>query len=302
MFNNKLSVIITTYNQSDYIKKAINSVLAQKQCPDFEVIIGDDASSDGTSNIITTYLEEYSDKIKYIRHGNNVGMLQNLKSCIDACTGEYIAICEGNDYWTDEYKLKKQCEILENNKNISLCFTNINLLKQKSNEILKHCDKIKQKLSNQFSIKDLIKFNNPIGNFSCCMYRRDAILNFIPNSYYEEKGAADWLFNMYILDKSEGYYLKDVCSIYRILETSIYNRQSAFEKNMKLIESSAHYNVLFEYKYAKYFLKFLENTIDALKINNEKSLLNIHFPISKQKEINVYVTRTKKVEKDNYAK
>jgi glycosyltransferase involved in cell wall biosynthesis len=121
-----LSVCFLTYNQIDFVKKALDSVLVQKTDFPFEIIIGDDASSDGSSDIIDQYQRKHSDKIKILRSTENLGrhtgdgtlnIIRNLR----ACRGKYIAFLEGDDYWTDPLKLQKQVSYLEANPEFSAC-------------------------------------------------------------------------------------------------------------------------------------------------------------------------------------
>lgn len=108
----KLSVGILTYNQAQYIRQCLDAVLMQEVNFDYEIVIGDDASTDGTIAI----LEEYEDRVKtvkIIRSEKNEGISMNYKKVLSACTGDYIALCEGDDFWTDPHKLQVQVDFLE---------------------------------------------------------------------------------------------------------------------------------------------------------------------------------------------
>ena len=114
----KLSVIFITYNHKDYVEKALRSVLAQETDFPFEVVVGDDCSTDGTQDILKSIAAEYPEKIRlYLREENTGGRpTLNVYETTKRCTGEYLAYLEGDDYWTDTHKLQKQVDILENNK------------------------------------------------------------------------------------------------------------------------------------------------------------------------------------------
>ena len=116
-----ISTCIITYNQDKYIEKCIKGALEQKLDATYEIVIGDDSSTDQTSDICGFYAKEYPELIKYIRAEKNVGMNRNWINTIKNCSGKYIAYCEGDDYWIDPFKLKKQVEILENNTNFVGC-------------------------------------------------------------------------------------------------------------------------------------------------------------------------------------
>lgn len=110
-----MSVIMIAYNQEDYIARAIESVLAQKVPFDYELLIGDDASTDGTAQTIRRYAEKYPDRIKaYFRH-ENIGASANAVDLLLQSRGEYLAFCEGDDFWIDTEKLARQVSFLEKN-------------------------------------------------------------------------------------------------------------------------------------------------------------------------------------------
>ena len=109
----KVSVLVITYNHERYIRQALDSILMQKVDFDYKIVIGEDCSQDGTRKILMEYKEKHSDKIVLILHEENVGMHENLNSALRQCTGEYIANCEGDDYWIDPHKLQKQVDFLE---------------------------------------------------------------------------------------------------------------------------------------------------------------------------------------------
>ena len=113
MSNIEVSVCIITYMHEKYISQALDSVFMQKTNFDFEVIVGEDASTDGTREILLEYKEKYGDKLVLVLHDENVGVSKNSISVQKKVRGKYIASLEGDDFWTDEYKLQKQYDILE---------------------------------------------------------------------------------------------------------------------------------------------------------------------------------------------
>jgi glycosyltransferase involved in cell wall biosynthesis len=111
-----------TYNHENYIRQAIEGVLMQQTTFPIELIIGEDRSKDNTRMICQDYQLKYPDKIRLFLPESNLGMIQNFRSTLQASTGKYIAICEGDDYWTDPLKLQKQVDFLESNEEYSVCF------------------------------------------------------------------------------------------------------------------------------------------------------------------------------------
>lgn len=119
----KASIICVTYNQAKYIRRAIGSFLTQKTDFPFEIILADDCSTDGTSAICAEYAEKYTDLVRYLPSEKNVGGVENERRAIEAAQGEYIAVCEGDDYWLDNQKLQKQVEFMDAHPDYSVTWT-----------------------------------------------------------------------------------------------------------------------------------------------------------------------------------
>ena len=130
-----VSVIVLTYMHEEYILNALNSIQNQKVNFQLEIIIINDASIDLTDNLISEWLLNEKDKfnIKYFNNIKNVGMSKNFLKALSETTGKYVAILDGDDYWTDQYKLQKQVDFLENHPEYSHCWTRFNKLDEKTN-------------------------------------------------------------------------------------------------------------------------------------------------------------------------
>src|SRR5690554_6846745 len=138
-----VSVCVQTYNHEKYIKECLEGILMQQTTFPFEIILGEDESSDGTREICKAYAEKYPDIIRlFLRSRKDViyvnkrptgrfNLLENLK----VTKGKYVAICEGDDYWTDPLKLQKQVDFLEGNSEYSMCFHNAKFLYQGENHL-----------------------------------------------------------------------------------------------------------------------------------------------------------------------
>lgn len=123
-----LSVCMITYKHESFIAQAIEGVLMQKTDFPVELIIGEDCGPDNTRDICRSYADKYPDIIKLNFLDYNVGAQNNFVNTISLCTGKYIAICEGDDYWTDPYKLQKQVDFMEEHPEYSLCAHNAEVL------------------------------------------------------------------------------------------------------------------------------------------------------------------------------
>ncbi len=103
-----VSVNTITFNHAPYIRTCIEGALMQKTNFPFEIVIGEDCSTDGTREIVFEYANNYPEKIRVITSDANVGAMENDKRTNFSCRGEYIAYCEGDDFWIDPLKLQKQ--------------------------------------------------------------------------------------------------------------------------------------------------------------------------------------------------
>jgi glycosyltransferase involved in cell wall biosynthesis len=121
-----VSICIITYNHEQYITSAIDSVLMQETDFTCEMIIADDVSTDKTREILHKYAAKYP--IKLLLQKKNKGAAFNWRDLMEAPTGKYVAYFEGDDSWIDPFKLKKQFDLLENDKNIVLCYSNAKIL------------------------------------------------------------------------------------------------------------------------------------------------------------------------------
>jgi glycosyltransferase involved in cell wall biosynthesis len=125
----KLSILVPTFNHGKFIEQMLEGALRQRTNFDFDIIIGDDASMDGNALIINHYAKKYPNKIKAFLHRKNLGPTEprelggknNVGFLFSQAQSEYIALCEGDDYWTDPLKLQKQVDFLDNNLDYSLC-------------------------------------------------------------------------------------------------------------------------------------------------------------------------------------
>jgi glycosyltransferase involved in cell wall biosynthesis len=119
-----VSVVVLAYNQEKYIERAIRSILSQKVNFKYEIIIGEDCSTDNTRKICLALKDEFPNIINVICNSSNLGLLKNYISTISCAKGKYIAICAGDDYWIDENKLQTQVSFLDKNSSFSMVFTN----------------------------------------------------------------------------------------------------------------------------------------------------------------------------------
>lgn len=121
--NMKVSVVVCTYNQEKTIGRTLDSIIAQKTKYPFEIIIGEDCSTDGTRAICEKYAEDYPELIKLLPPAPNKGLMRNYRDCINASSGEYSMACAGDDWWSHEGKIDMQVDFLDANPDYVLVYT-----------------------------------------------------------------------------------------------------------------------------------------------------------------------------------
>ena len=116
-----VSICCITYNHEKYIAQCLDSFLMQRTSFRYEIILGEDCSTDSTRSIAEAYARQYPDRIRLLTGPVNVGAQKNLLRVLKRAAGKYIALCDGDDFWTDPAKLQKQVDFLENNPSYTMC-------------------------------------------------------------------------------------------------------------------------------------------------------------------------------------
>jgi glycosyltransferase involved in cell wall biosynthesis len=205
----RVSVVMTTYDHAQYIAQAIESVVQQKTDFPFEILIGEDCSSDGTREICQRFAERHPDRIRLFLSGHNLGAQENFRRIYDACRGEYIAVCEGDDYWCNQNKLQMQVTALDEHLGWSGCFHTARVVDETPG------------ITDSFlpltvppgvvSLEQLASENNIA---TCSVVYRRKIVPALPE-WFRSLALGDWPLNlMYAVHGPFGYIEEDM-SVYR---------------------------------------------------------------------------------------
>lgn len=124
MMEDKISVIVATYNQEDTIARTLDSILMQRCHLPIEIVVGEDCSTDSTRTVCESYAQRCPHIVRLMPKTPNKGMIRNYYDCLMACRGKYIADCAGDDFWTDPEKLEKELRIMEEHPTVTLVHTN----------------------------------------------------------------------------------------------------------------------------------------------------------------------------------
>lgn len=192
-----VSVCCITYNHEHFIEKTIQGFLEQHTNFDYEILIHDDASTDNTSNIIKKYEKQYPTKIKVIYQKENIFSKDRnplFEVLIPLVKGKYIALCEGDDYWIEPYKLQKQVDYLESNLDCSLCFTNGYNFIQKNGKFSEYISPSTVLIKERYETEDLL-FENFIPTASIVF--RKKLLKGI-SKFIKSAPIGDMIINIYL--------------------------------------------------------------------------------------------------------
>ena len=262
-----VAVWMVTYNHEKFIEQAIKSVMMQQTDFDFKLFIGEDCSTDTTQELCIKLEKKYPKKINLVLNKENLGANKNgIKTYnrVAKSSAKYIAILEGDDYWTDVYKLQKQIDFLEENPKVSICGHSVKVVK-KNNEY------------ESWKVKDktLVSFNDEL------IKNRFYTLSIVYKNVIEEYPdwiigipSGDWAIKLLILEKGDGYLMKDFMGTYRSHNTGIWSSQTNLQ---------AHKSVLKSYRM---FLKCFEKHKKSIKLATVKYKLkhNLFF-----KDFSMYV-------------
>ena len=226
-----VTTIITTYNHERYIRRAIESALAQRGEFIHEIIVSDDGSTDGTRTVIQELIEKHPGCITDISSDVNLGISANMRKCFTSAKGDYVAVLEGDDYWFSMWKLNRQVKFMRSHPECSMCFSRIKLRGTDNKfSFLSRQEGLPEILTGEDFIRD--PNQNLIANFSSCMFKGDIVRGF-PDILYSVR------FNeiacaFYIEQKGPIGFLSEPMSVYRIHDHGVW---SACDR-VKQIESS----------------------------------------------------------------
>jgi len=254
MSNKKISACIIAYNHEKYIKECLDGALKQKLNYDYEINVFEDYSTDKTREMVLDYAKQYPDKIKIFLNEKNLGLTGNWVHALTSCHGDYIAICEGDDYWTDQNKIQKQVDYLENNPDFALSSHNANIIID-GKTVKLYCS------SNHPKIMDLefiLTFGSGVP--TCSLVIRKETIKNLPD-WFSKIRACDWTVQIIAAQFGKMKYFNEVMGTYRRHgQGAVYGQKKAAisqglsdfclpsKYTLEMIEAIDKH---FEYKYSK---------------------------------------------------
>ncbi len=213
-----VSIQCLTYNHKKYIRQCLDGFVMQKTTFCFEAIVHDDASTDGTAEIVREYAEKYPDIIKPIYEEENQyskhipGLITNIVN--KRCQGKYIAICEGDDYWIDPLKLQKQVDALESDDSLGVVYTKAKKVDNKTGKVI-------EILGEKYKTFDDLIIKNRIPTLTVC-YRKELYDLYTNTVVKNLQGVSlgDYPMWLFFALRSKIVFIDKICAVYRVLEES----------------------------------------------------------------------------------
>ena len=289
--NPLVSIVCVTYNHAAYIRDALDGFLMQKTNFSYEICLGEDESIDETKDICREYQKKNPGKIRlFERSRENVIFVDNKATgrfnfieTLKESRGKYIAICDGDDYWTDPYKLQKQIDFLEENEKYDMVHTNYKTLQDK---IIKDNP---DKASTVKDVKSQLLIKNFISTLTVCV-KKSVLFEALPiiNNQYQAGDLALW---MQISQKSKIGHLKDKTGVYRISNNTRSNFKTTDDQ---LLFLRSGFKIKFDF-IDKY--KYDQETID--KVNHRWCRILFKFYIKLEddnirSELNNFINKDQK--------
>ena len=303
--NPLVSVVIPSYNRAETLSGAIDSILKQACNFDFELVIGDDCSSDSSRNILLQYQQKYPRSIKLLFHENNIGLGSNWAICVQQCKGKYVTNCDNDDYWHNVHKLQIQVDYMECHLNCGLLHTDYDELDIVSHSIVRsYRTKSKEQILQGHRQQEIFNGELKIVSPTVC-FRKELFDKYIPVDKYIELNfpIEDWPTWLILSKYSEIDYLPISTATYRVGHESLSNLDSYNKVLSKFTKEKVMYKFLcdmfpddlefVEKDYNKHVDRVLFNI--AFKKTDFKITKKYGQKLKKQGEINLKIASTSNV-------
>jgi glycosyltransferase involved in cell wall biosynthesis len=230
----KVSVIIITFNQLEFIRQALEGALMQETSFLYEIVVGDDCSTDGTTEILLECQRQHPERLRVLIREQNLGLdgKNNFAQTLNECRGEYIAILEGDDFWTSPSKLQIQTDFLDTHPEFSFCFHPVQVVDEKGTPLDLVLDSPYAKAL--VTLADLAEeYFIPTGS---SMFRASLLKKGYPEWYYKQKGA-DWTIHVLLAEQGLGGRIEGIMGAYRVHPDGLWSKTPSDERGLAYIQT-----------------------------------------------------------------
>lgn len=224
--NPDISIAMLAYNHGKYIAQALDSILMQETTYSYKIIIAEDGSKDDTRTIILDYQAKYPDRFKVILQNENVGAQKNNIDLLSNLEGNYVAALEGDDYWTDPFKLQQQVDFLEENSDYVLTHHDASVIDENGNHLKD--SKLPANIKKDFNKKELQR-DLSLATLTLCF--RNIFLNKVPDLPHVVNGDMALISILGLYGKGK-YMEKIQKACYRVHSGGIWSQTSRIKQNM----------------------------------------------------------------------
>ncbi|MEM7034903.1 MAG: glycosyltransferase [Chloroflexota bacterium] len=239
----KVSIVMITYNHEKFIEQAIMSVVNQETDFEYELIIGEDCSPDNTRVLVTALRDQYPDKIQAILPEKNMGAHKNFVQTLRSCRGEYIAVLDGDDYWTDVKKLQKQVDFLDSHPECSICFHDVTMIYDQDGKESRPYYRFP--IPERSTIEDLLDKTYILP--ATVMFRNGLIADE-PPKMFRNLLIGDWPRFVQVAEHGDVGFINEKMAVYRNHAGGVFSKHKNMEGEIKLESAKlAVYNAMNTY-------------------------------------------------------
>jgi glycosyltransferase involved in cell wall biosynthesis len=257
----KLSVMVITYNHERFLAQALESIFAQRVNFEYEIIVGEDCSTDGTREVLNSLCRRYPGRIVSLFRERNMGAMKNLQDTLAACQGQYIALLEGDDFWICDDKLQRQIDFLDTNPDCAISCHRARFLDE--------MDAAKHTLyptlpAGAYTLDQLLG-----GNFvmTCTAVCRRKYLDRLPD-WFLDLSLGDWPLFALLATRGSINLMDDVMATYRVHPGGIWSSRSEssrFQESIRMLkalneELAFKHEVAIRNTIARFYLAWGENS------------------------------------------
>jgi glycosyltransferase involved in cell wall biosynthesis len=283
----KVSVLVMTYNHEPFIVQALDSALMQETDFPYEIIVSEDFSTDGTREIVQAYHERFPERIRVILSERNIANNAVVARGVEAARGRYVALLDGDDYWTSSHKLQKQVDFLERHRECAICFHNVTVVHENGSQ--------EPHLWTPLNHREITTLEDLwMGNYiaTCSTMFRKGLFDDFPAWYESFFPITDWPLHILNAEHGKIGYINEVMGVYRYHRQGYYSQLTEVEKLATTLRFYRRMNDCLNFKYnglvrtaiSKYFIEWAEEYLRRGDIGAARHAFKLYFtgrPINK---------------------
>ncbi|MGB2988250.1 MAG: glycosyltransferase [Phycisphaerae bacterium] len=280
----KVSVCTTTYNQERFIAQAVESALTQQTDFEYEVVIGEDCSTDRTRQILIELRDRHPDKIRLLLREENLGSHRNFVDTLKTCRGQYVAFLDGDDYWTSPHKLQKQVDFMDQHPDFALCGHRVEHIYEGLPPDCEGCTPPRNEAGTPRrglvdydvrytpaqkevgTLEDLLEDHHIP---ACSAFFRNGLISEFPAWFYKVR-AGDWVLHVLNAQHGRVGFINEIMGTYRIHHDGMWSGATREARELGQIDLVRHLNRHFRYRYRRILARTLVAHYTRLSVVYER--------------------------------